>query len=272
MYHLLLLSLPVFGVADASCETSVCHAVGSNEEAILASRQELGCCSHGWCAPGAASPACSQQLVSKMQPCLQIKFEGKREKCIQQAVAPGTCVNLAEECEVLRSMSNHLQLTSSILGCAMREGMAWWTPFLAPSATLASFWPFLIPPFISQQASVNFQLSSATAATGVALIGGLNHREGNVYVKDVQGNWGAVCGNGFDAADANVVCQQAGFRQAIAGRIFKDSRFGDLPFGHRYVLDNVRCTGMEADILSCRFDTAISGNCQFNTIAGIECA
>ena len=150
--------------------------------------------------------------------------------------------------------------------------MAWWTPFVAPSATLASFWPFLIPPFISQQASVNFQLSSATAATGVALIGGLNHREGNVYAKDVQGNWGAVCGNGFDANDANVVCQQAGFRQAIAGRIFKDSRFGALPFGHRYVLDNVRCTGLEADLLACQFNTAISGNCQSNTIAGVECA
>jgi len=272
MHNLLLLCLPLSVMGDSSCEASVCRAVESNGDALLASRKEFGCCTHRSCPEGAAGPICSQQLLMKMQPCLQIKYEGNREMCLRQAIVPGICGNLAEECEVLRSATRHLELTSSILGCAMREGMAWWTPFVTPSATLASFWPFLIPPFISQQTSVNFQLSSATAATGVALIGGLNHREGNVYAKDVQGNWGAVCGNGFDAADANVVCQQAGFRQVIPGRVFNSSRFGDLPFGHRYVLDNVTCTGLEADILGCRFDTAISGNCQSNTIAGVECA
>ena len=32
-----------------------------------------------------------------------------------QAIVPGICGNLAEECEVLRSATRHLELTSSIL-------------------------------------------------------------------------------------------------------------------------------------------------------------
>ena len=185
-------------------------------------------------------------------------------------------------------MTHHLQLTSSVMvwvsyypfllslsiyqGCAMREGMAWWTPLVWPAATIASLWPTLIPPFISQQNSVDFQLRSALTARGIALVGGLNHREGNVYARDAQGRWGAVCGNNFGAADANVVCQQAGFSQVISGRVFGNSRFGNLPFGQQFVFTDLQCDGTENNVVNCPSITINNGQCQPNTVAGVECA
>jgi len=279
MYVLFICVLPLIVMghdpAEPSCEASVCRAVEMNGEAILASRKELGCCVHGMCtaaAPGTVTPSCSSQLFMKMAPCLQINYDGNREHCLHQAVVPGVCGNLAEKCEGLRLMTHHLQLTSSVMGCAMREGMAWWTPLVWPAATIASLWPTLIPPFISQQNSVDFQLRSALTARGIALVGGLNHREGNVYARDAQGRWGAVCGNNFGAADANVVCQQAGFSQVISGRVFGNSRFGNLPFGQQFVFTDLTCDGTENSIVNCPSSTVNNGQCQPNTVAGVECA
>merc|ERR1711972_560591 len=81
---------------------------------------------------------------------------------------------------------------------------------------------------------------------------------------------GAVCGNNFGAADANVVCQQAGFSQVIRGRFFGNSRFGNLPFGQQFVFTDLQCDGTENSVLNCQSITINNGQCQPNTVAGVN--
>ena len=43
------------------------------------------------------------------------------------------------------------------------------------------------------------------------LVGGPDDTEGRVEVK-YQDQWGSVCGDGFDMAEANVVCKRLGYK------------------------------------------------------------
>ena len=165
----------------------------------------------------------------------------------------------------------------------MREGMVGMEVFaiifaapLALTLTIltAANVPPIIPNFISAETSTDLQLHvSATASThGLVLVGGKNDLQGNVFTQDPQGRWGAVCGNNFGAADANVVCQQAGFSQVISGRVFGNSRFGNLPFGQQFVFTDLQCDGTENNVVNCPSITINNGQCQPNTVAGVECA
>jgi len=285
-------------------------------EAILDSRKMLGCCSHDACMPGVGSAMCSQRLATSLQPCMQKDYGGNRAHCVTEVVvlaAPAVCDHGWESCEGLRSLTKYLQLAQAVSGCPSREGMvsigaylgiifaaplalqaaatAFFTPAVSAGATIATpllsaaAFPSLIPGFISAETSTDFQLSaSVSAATGIVLVGGTSPWQGNVFAKDAQGRWGAVCGNHWTLANAHVVCQQLGKSQAIkfyGSPSFAitppvdgpGSRYGDLPFGFVYALERVSCAGTESRLMDCPVLTtdAVLSICDATTVAGVEC-
>merc|ERR1740128_1210036 len=244
---IVLASLPLLVAGDHCSGTSICPAIAANVEAILDARKALGCCSHDACMPGGGSALCSQKLATSLQPCLQRDFGDHRAVCVLEVVggdAPAVCENMWERCEGLRSLTKYLQLAQAVSGCPTREGMvdiptALAVIFAAPLAlqaaaafALAPFalattavttpllaaaaFPSLIPNFISAETSTDLQLAaSPSALTGIVLVGGNNPSQGNVFAKDPQGRWGAVCGNYWTITNAQVVCRQLGRNQAI---------------------------------------------------------
>ena len=62
-----------------------------------------------------------------------------------------------------------------------------------------------------------------------------------------RGRWGKICSNKFDIEDAQVICRQLGFKDAIAeftGSAVEDKK---LPF----LMSEVSCTGQESELASC---------------------
>jgi len=309
MFILLLASLPLYVAGDHCAGASICPALGANIEAILGARIELGCCTHDSCMPeaGSGSVACSQDVASALQPCMQKDYAGDRAACMREAVgvnAPAVCASVPLRCEGLRSLTKVLQLTEAVSGCPMREGMVsigaaiaviFAGPIVIGAATTAAVanavvaaspfltaanFPPLIPNFISAQTSTQLQLAaSLSAPTGIVLVGGNGPSQGNVFAKDPQGRWGAVCGNAFTLVNAHVVCQQLGYSQAL--KVYgvgpavdgPGSRYGVLPFGFTYSYERVACAGTESRLMDCPITPVAAPPvvCDASTVAGIEC-
>jgi len=277
------------GHTHTTCEGAVCRALVANSEAIMEMRKEIGCCTHQHCSPGDDSPTCTHQLVMKMQHCLQIKYEGDRGLCIHKAIMPRTCQHMVHKCEGLKKMSEHLQLAASVVGCSMREGM-WWFPvgdvnsFLAHLIKPSQVAEF-IPPIITQ-AQVELELKTAESlANGVALVGGQNTKQGNVYVYDPNtGRWGAVCDTAWTRKNADVICRQMGFNDAarhfgqppylsvdnVPAVERPGSRFGKVPSPFQFLFNDAVCFGDEIDFRKCPGIT--DNGCQSGDVAGVECS
>jgi len=313
MFIILLATLPLYVVGEHCAGSSICPALAANVEALLDARKELGCCTHDACIPdaGSGSAVCSQEVASAVQPCMQKDYAGNRAACMREAVgenAPAVCVNKWLRCEGLRSLTKFLQLAEAVSGCPMREGMvsisaAIAVIFAAPIAigaattaavanavvaaspfiTAANF-PPLVPNFISAQTSTQLQLAaSLSAPTGIVLVGGNGPSQGNVFAKDPQGRWGAVCGNYWTITNAHVVCQQLGYSQALKfygvapplGNAVDGpgSRYGVLPYGFTYAYERVACVGTESRLMDCPIlsTAAVPTRCDAGTVAGIEC-
>uniref|UniRef100_A0A8C9B3P4 Soluble scavenger receptor cysteine-rich domain-containing protein SSC5D n=1 Tax=Phocoena sinus TaxID=42100 RepID=A0A8C9B3P4_PHOSS len=97
---------------------------------------------------------------------------------------------------------------------------------------------------------------------------GLSPGRGRVEVF-AGGRWGTVCDDAWDTKGAAVVCRQLGFAYTV--RAAKRAEFGE---GHTLpiLLDDVRCTGSERNLLECAHAGLGSHNCDHQEDAGVVCS
>lgn len=85
--------------------------------------------------------------------------------------------------------------------------------------------------------------------SGVRLLDGgdVTQHKGRVEIY-YNGSWGTVCDDGWDLADANVVCRQLGFERAL--KATKLAAFGEGT--GKIWMTYVRCTGSESALRECK--------------------
>ena len=106
-----------------------------------------------------------------------------------------------------------------------------------------------------------------TIGVAVRLVGGDSYNEGRVEVF-YYGEWGTVCDDGWDDADADVVCRQLGF--GLLERSYRSAYFGQ---GSGPIwLDNILCTGTESTLASCgHLGVNITRSCSHSEDVGVRC-
>ena len=107
-------------------------------------------------------------------------------------------------------------------------------------------------------------------------MGGIGSSAKQGYVEGLgnNGEWGGICGNGFNITDANVICNMLGFPSAIAAVTFPSAGFlyGNAPSGTNFVLDNLGCMGNESSVFDCPHSGQFNVNCKASKISGVQCA
>ncbi|NXJ86618.1 DMBT1 protein, partial [Trogon melanurus] len=100
----------------------------------------------------------------------------------------------------------------------------------------------------------------------VRLVNGPSRCSGRVEVLHNQ-QWGTVCDDDWNYADANVVCRQLGCGTAVT--VYGTAHFGQ---GSGPIwLDNVQCSGSEAALSECRAKPWGDNNCGHGEDAGVVC-
>ena len=100
----------------------------------------------------------------------------------------------------------------------------------------------------------------------VRLVNGPSNFEGRVEVYH-NGEWGTVCDDGWDLNDAQVVCNELDFGEAIAavhGAFFGQSS-GVI------WLSDLNCVGTELIIANCSHPGWGAVNCSHSNDAGVRC-
>lgn len=84
----------------------------------------------------------------------------------------------------------------------------------------------------------------------------------------VNGEWGTVCDDLWNTANAAVVCRQLGFQYAL--KAARNSEFGEGK-DQRILLDDVQCDGSESSLLDCIHPGVGTHNCAHYEDAGVIC-
>ena len=83
-----------------------------------------------------------------------------------------------------------------------------------------------------------------------------------------NGQWGTICGDGWDINDANVVCKQLGFKQATKA-------FGSAIHGQGsgpIWMDDVACSGGESFLYACPHCGWGINDCTHSQDASVQCS
>nr|AJT35020.1 sperm-activating peptide receptor [Diadema mexicanum]AJT35021.1 sperm-activating peptide receptor [Diadema mexicanum] len=103
----------------------------------------------------------------------------------------------------------------------------------------------------------------------IRLMDGSGPHEGRVEIYHDE-QWGTICDDGWDWADANVVCRQLGYRGAIRATGYKGEDFGYtyIPIHTSYMM----CTGTEEGLIDCHRRDGWTHACKHVEDAGVVCA
>ncbi|XP_041614595.1 neurotrypsin isoform X2 [Vulpes lagopus] len=115
-------------------------------------------------------------------------------------------------------------------------------------------------------AAVTCSFSQGPVFPAVRLVGGSSAWEGRVELYHA-GQWGTVCDDQWDEADAEVICRQLGL-SGIA-KAWNQAYFGEG--SGPVMLDEVRCTGNELSIEQCPKSAWGEHNCDHKEDAGVSC-
>ena len=98
------------------------------------------------------------------------------------------------------------------------------------------------------------------------MVGRNSHGQGRVEVYH-NGEWGTVCDDGWDNADATVVCRQLGFYSSVYD-------YGSATYGQGtgpIWLSRLACFGNESSLFECSQLSVGTKNCTHANDAAVSC-
>ncbi|XP_041455891.1 deleted in malignant brain tumors 1 protein-like [Lytechinus variegatus] len=107
---------------------------------------------------------------------------------------------------------------------------------------------------------------SRSTSTPIRLVNGPDDRSGRVEILFKQ-QWGTICHDGWDNADAAVVCRSLGLGNEGYARTY--AAFGEGTGD--VILANLRCTGEETDLMACPSTGPLNNRCLHFQDAGVVC-
>ena len=114
----------------------------------------------------------------------------------------------------------------------------------------------------------DLKLHEVAEEGAVRLVGGPTPLEGRVEIFFFH-QWGTVCNDNWDLADATVVCHQLGYLRAVGALASTIYGAGSGPSWY----SNVECTGTEMSLTECSSHFTLSGNaCPHSQDAGVVCS
>ena len=113
-----------------------------------------------------------------------------------------------------------------------------------------------------------FSIPLARSEGEVRLIGSPNEWEGHIAVYH-NGTWGSVCDDGWDINDAQVVCRQLGYHDAVA--FHTQSLYVQNVFNHFWYAD-LECVGLENFLKDCLHSGLGPTKCYPTEEAGVKCS
>ena len=108
-------------------------------------------------------------------------------------------------------------------------------------------------------------VTKAERAVKVRLVGNNDLKSTGRLEVLYKGIWGTVCRHHFGQNDAEVVCRQLGFSNALSWNSYHEKGSGQI------WLNNVECNGEESSIANCRHDGWGVNNCNHSQDVGITC-